>query len=88
MQLQRRTTTDTGIPRPEVPTTLPSAVMMRRETPKIPKLRLDLLLYTNMGAEALAKYQSGNQTVGSWYQRQTSERNTRHWMGHARTAPG
>jgi len=30
--------------------------MMRRETPKIPKLRLDLLLYTNMGAEALAKY--------------------------------
>jgi hypothetical protein len=31
-------------------------MMMRRETPKIPKLRLDLLLYTNMGAEALAKY--------------------------------
>jgi len=30
--------------------------MMRRETSKIPKLRLDLLLYTNMGAEALAKY--------------------------------
>jgi len=29
---------------------------MRSETPKIPKLRLDLLLYTNMGAEALAKY--------------------------------
>ena len=31
-------------------------MMMRRETPKIPKLRLDLLLYTNMGAKALAKY--------------------------------
>ena len=31
-------------------------MMMRRETPKIPKLHLDLLLYTNMGAEALAKY--------------------------------
>jgi len=30
-------------------------MMMRRETPKVPKLRLDLLLYT-MGAEALAKY--------------------------------
>ena len=29
---------------------------MRRKTAKIPKLRLDLLLYTNMGAEALAKY--------------------------------
>ena len=28
----------------------------RRETPKILKLRLDLLLYTNMGAEALTKY--------------------------------
>jgi len=31
-------------------------MVMRRETPKIPKLRLDLLLYINMGAEALAKY--------------------------------
>jgi len=31
-------------------------MVVRRETPKIPKLRLDLLLYTNMGAEALAKY--------------------------------
>ena len=30
--------------------------MMRRETPKIPKLRLDLLLYTNMGVKALTKY--------------------------------
>ena len=30
--------------------------MMRRDTPKIPKLRLDLFLHTNMGAEALAKY--------------------------------
>ena len=27
-------------------------MMMRREIPKIPKLRLDLLLYTNMGTEA------------------------------------
>ena len=26
--------------------------MMRRETPKIPKLRLDLLPYTNIGARA------------------------------------
>jgi len=31
-------------------------MVVRRGTPKIPKLRLDLLLYTNMGAEALAKY--------------------------------
>jgi hypothetical protein len=31
-------------------------MIMRRETPRIPKLRLDLLLYTNMGAKALAKY--------------------------------
>ena len=61
--------------------------MMRRETPKIPKLRLDLLLYTNMGAEALAKYQSGNQTVESWHQRQTSERNKRHWMGAHSNSP-
>jgi len=57
---------------------------MRRETPKIPKLRLDLLLY-NIGAEAQAKYlrtmyQSGNQTVENWSQRQPSERNKRHWM--------
>jgi hypothetical protein len=31
-------------------------MVMRRDTPRIPKLSLDLLLYTNMGAEALAKY--------------------------------
>jgi len=31
-------------------------MMMRRETPKIPKLRLDLRLYTYIAAEALAKY--------------------------------
>jgi len=31
-------------------------MVMRRETPRIPKLRLDLLLYTNIGAGALAKY--------------------------------
>jgi hypothetical protein len=31
-------------------------MVMRRETCRIPNLRLDLLLYTNMGAEALAKY--------------------------------
>jgi len=56
--------------------------MMRRETPKIPKLRLDLLLYTKMGAETLAKYlETTNQTVETWYRRQTSERNKRHWMG-------
>ena len=29
---------------------------MRRKTPKIPKLCLDLLLYINMGAKALTKY--------------------------------
>ena len=29
---------------------------MRRETPKIPKLRLDLLLYTNIGVKALKTY--------------------------------
>ena len=40
----------------EVPTNTPKRIRMRRETPKIPKLRLDLLLYTNMGAEALAKH--------------------------------
>ena len=55
MQLQRRTTTDTGTPHPEVQHAK-VRMMMRRETLKIPKLRLDLLLYTNMGAEALAKY--------------------------------
>jgi len=31
-------------------------MMMQRETPKTPKPHLNLLLYTNMGAEALAKY--------------------------------
>ncbi len=30
--------------------------LMRRETPRIPKLRIDLLLYTNMGADAMAQY--------------------------------
>jgi len=33
-------------------------MMMRRETPKIPKLRIDLLLCTNMGVETLAEYLS------------------------------
>jgi len=49
------TTTDTGTAHPEVQRAK-VRMMMRRETLKIPKLRLDLLLYTNMGAEALAKY--------------------------------
>jgi len=31
-------------------------MIMWRETPKIPKLRIDLPLHTNIGAEALAKY--------------------------------
>ena len=29
---------------------------MRQETSRIPKLRIDLLLYTNMGANAMAQY--------------------------------
>ena len=49
--------------------------MMRRETPKIPKLRLDLLLYTKMGAETLAKYlETTNQTVETWCQNMASGR--------------
>jgi hypothetical protein len=34
-------------------------MVMRRKTPRIPKLRLNLLLYTNMGAEALADDDQG-----------------------------
>jgi hypothetical protein len=30
--------------------------LMRQETSRIPKLRIDLLLYTNMGANAMAQY--------------------------------
>ena len=30
--------------------------LMRRETPRSPKLRIDLLLYNNMGADAMAQY--------------------------------
>ena len=33
-----------------------SKKMMRQRTPKPPRLRLQLLLYTNMGAEALGPY--------------------------------
>ena len=42
-------------------------MMMRRETPRIPKLRLDLLLYTNMGAEALAKYLRTTKVATRWW---------------------
>ena len=37
---------------------------MRRETPKI---RLDLLLYINMGAEALANYLKTTKVEETWY---------------------
>ena len=48
---------------------------MRRETPKIPKLRLDLL---NMGAEALAKYLKTTKVATRRWKLGINERNTRH----------
>jgi len=55
-------------------------------TPKIPKLRLDILLYTNKGAEALAKYLRTTKVASRRYQRQTSERTE--WGTHHNGSSG
>jgi len=72
MQLQRRTNANTGTPHPEVLTTRQSADNDAKGGIQNPQAASHLLLNTNMGAEALEDYQSGNQTVETWYQRQTS----------------
>ena len=39
---------------------------MQRETPKTPKVRNDILYYSNMGAEALAKYLTTKVATRRW----------------------
>ena len=56
MQLQRRTTTDTGTSYPKVPTTRQSEGDDAKGDTQNPQAGHDLLFYTNMGAKALAKY--------------------------------
>jgi len=53
MQLQRTTTTDSRHPTVPTPRSTDDDAM---EDTQAPKLRIDLLLYANMGAEALTKY--------------------------------